>query len=394
MAVFRQMDALREEVSLRLKANPEDAEALRLLGESLLDEGNLAEAIENLRKAYQLEPKTESNEMRSRDLLREALLEGLRRDFATYGAQSKEIEQLLDDQTQRVLYARLVADGLRNTEKWRPAFDQYLRLIDLEGGDRVLEVAGPSWLARRDRWIWGGLNSLCEKAPASAIAEIDRVLEDRVKAALQSKSLDGLRQFVDHFDGYKAGVAARRELIERLIASEQYLEAGDAPVARLAIVRCGSGWTRRGSNGGNAGAGQTLPRRRRLLSAARAGVCRRRLSRRPDRKAIARGTAARRRDIHQLLSAEMVWPSGRVEVTKQSRPGGGLGSQRTRLNCYASRNRDRSFPACRSVGQRAIKPSADMTSSVARVGRFPSFAGSSRKTAPRSAALPCWGICC
>ena len=165
VAVFRQTDALREEVSLRLKANPDDVEALRLLGESRLDEGNLADAIENLRKAYQLEAKSESKDSRTRSLLREALLEGLRCDYATYGAHTKEIEPLLDDSAQRVEYARLMAEGLRNTEQWRPAFEQFLKLMEIEGGDRALEVAGPAWLVRRDRWIWGGLRSLFEKAP-------------------------------------------------------------------------------------------------------------------------------------------------------------------------------------------------------------------------------------
>ena len=161
--VFRQTDALREEIARRLKANPDDAEALRLLGESRLDEGNLAEAVPNLRRAYHLE--LEPKISRSRDLLRETLLEGLRCDFATFGGQAEEIERLLDDAGQRIRYSRLMVEGLRKTEQWRAAFDHYMRLMDMEGGDRVLEVAGPSWSARRDRWIWGGLRSLCDKAP-------------------------------------------------------------------------------------------------------------------------------------------------------------------------------------------------------------------------------------
>ena len=57
---------------------------------------------------------------------------------------------------------------------------------------------------------------------------------------------------MDHFDGHKAALAARR-LIERLIASEQYLEA------EMLLWRTGNRPMRqwldpRGSNGGNAGA--------------------------------------------------------------------------------------------------------------------------------------------
>ena len=117
--VFRQTDALREEISGRLNANPDDAEALRLLGESRLNEDKLAEAVHSLRRAYQLKPK----DTRTQDLLRKALLEGLRRDFATYGVYAADIDRLLDDtQTAHPLLAAddrgvgksgAVASGLR-----------------------------------------------------------------------------------------------------------------------------------------------------------------------------------------------------------------------------------------------------------------------------------------
>ena len=149
--VFQQTDSLREAIGRHLKANPDDAAALRLRGESCLDEGNLAEAIENLRKAFRLETKLKLDSVRSRNLLCEALLEGLRRDFATYAAQAAEIKPLLDEPNQRIvnpqiLYARLMAEGLRKTGQWRPAFEQYVRLMELNGSDRALEVAGPWWL--------------------------------------------------------------------------------------------------------------------------------------------------------------------------------------------------------------------------------------------------------
>ena len=67
--VFRQTDTLREEIG-RLKSHPDDAEALRLLGESRLEEGKLAEAVQILRKSLQLE----SHDLRTRYLLRDALL--------------------------------------------------------------------------------------------------------------------------------------------------------------------------------------------------------------------------------------------------------------------------------------------------------------------------------
>ena len=112
--VFFQADALREEIGRRLAAKPEDAEALRLRGEVLLDEGKLADAVGNLRRAYQLVA-----DERTRELLRDSLLEGLRTDFAGYRGKTEEIERLLDDPAQRATYLRLMADGLQKAGQRR-----------------------------------------------------------------------------------------------------------------------------------------------------------------------------------------------------------------------------------------------------------------------------------
>ena len=309
--VFRQIDALHEDSVCRLKANPDDAEALRLQGESRLDEGNLAEAIQSLRKALHLEPE----DTQTQDLLRKAFLEGLRRDFATYGGYAQEIEPLLHDASHRIRYARLMDENLRKTGQWRPVFDLYLRLIDLDGGDRVLELAGPSWLTRSDRWFWSRLRSLCGKADDKAMAEIDRTLETRLKAALQSKSLNRLRKFVADFDGHKAAVVAR-ELINRSIESEQYLEAElllwrdwqslDPAVAGPAVAQMA----------------KMLTRAKRFHAAA---ACYQRLGRefadvvcgegKTGKQMIA--TLPRQGKIQQVLNADTVWPSGEVNVDKQ-----------------------------------------------------------------------------
>ena len=207
----------------------------RGLGESRLGEGNLTEAVANLRKAYQLENKLKLNNTRTRGLLGEALLDGLGRDFATYGPQAEEIERILDNSAQRVRNARIMAEKLRIAGQWAPGFDQLLRLMEMEGGDRVLEVAVQSWLARRDRWICGTFAELYAEANSKVRAEIDRALEDRLKVALASKSLDGLWNFVDHFDGQQVAVAAPRvdpspDSVQAILGSRV------ASVARLAIV--------------------------------------------------------------------------------------------------------------------------------------------------------------
>ncbi len=79
LEVYYQAEALRAEVSRRLAVNPEDAFALSLQGQMLLDEGKLAAAAANFRRAWKL-----GGDERARQLLRDTLLEGLRSDFAAY----------------------------------------------------------------------------------------------------------------------------------------------------------------------------------------------------------------------------------------------------------------------------------------------------------------------
>ena len=85
-------DAAKAEAQRRLAANPNDAEALALKGEILLDAGKRSEAVASFRRAYQLQP-----QQRTRDLLRDALLEGLREEFAAYRGRGEEIQRLLDN---------------------------------------------------------------------------------------------------------------------------------------------------------------------------------------------------------------------------------------------------------------------------------------------------------
>ena len=80
LEVYYQVDAAREEVARRLAANPDDVEGLTLRGEMLLDAGKPAEAVADFRRAYSLDKKSESHG-RTRELLRDALLAGLRDDF-------------------------------------------------------------------------------------------------------------------------------------------------------------------------------------------------------------------------------------------------------------------------------------------------------------------------
>ncbi|MEX2560265.1 MAG: PQQ-binding-like beta-propeller repeat protein, partial [Pirellulales bacterium] len=86
---FYQLDDLRRQVAATLAEHPDDADALARQGELLLEDGKLGEAVGNLRRSFELKP-----DQRTRELLVDALLEGLRLDFAGNRRHAGEIERL------------------------------------------------------------------------------------------------------------------------------------------------------------------------------------------------------------------------------------------------------------------------------------------------------------
>jgi tetratricopeptide (TPR) repeat protein len=218
---YFQVDAARSEADRVLAAKPDDADALTLRGEILLDEGKQLEAIACFRRAYGADQKP-----RTRALLRDALLDGLRTQFAATRKQADEIEGLLDDSVQRATYLRLMAAGFMQSEEWLAAFRQLEKLIALEQPEGQLELISPTHSVRRDRWIQSQLAVMRAgaKDPA-ALSEIDAAIASRCQQAMKSGKTGPLREFLDYFGNQPIAAEARRELIARLTDSERYLEA-------------------------------------------------------------------------------------------------------------------------------------------------------------------------
>jgi outer membrane protein assembly factor BamB len=232
---YFQADAARSEADRVLAAEPKNAEALTLRGEILMDEGKQVEAIACFRQAYEADRKP-----RTRALLREALLDGLRTQFAATRQRAEEIEQLLDDDAQRASYLRLMAAGLMDAREWLPAFRHIERLIELPQTDRQPEAVSPTHSVRRDRWVQSQLAAMRSSGKDSAaLAEIDAVLAKdsaalteidaaiaaRCRRAVASGEIRPLREFLDYFGNQPPAAEARRALIGRLVAAEHFLDA-------------------------------------------------------------------------------------------------------------------------------------------------------------------------
>ncbi len=217
---YYQLDAVSADVGRRLAANPNDAEALSLQGEILLDKGKRSQAIASFVRANELQ-----GDPRTRELLRDTILEGLRSDFARYRDQAWRYERLADDASQRAAFLRAMAVGLRKSGELSAAFDYYEKLTDAEPKRLPLDEIDKSLLVRRDCWLFSQLGELRRDARGETAEKIDRAVAARFEAAKAAKSPDRLQRFVDTFGNQPAAAEARGELIRRLDAAGQRLEA-------------------------------------------------------------------------------------------------------------------------------------------------------------------------
>ncbi len=305
---FYQLDALREQVEKRLAENPKDAEALSLRGEILWDEGRLGDAVTAFRQSFELVP-----DPRSRDLLREALFDGLRSGFAEYRNRKEEILGLLEEPHHRATYLRLMASGCKAAGELSEALDYYAELIETDRQHPGLEAVDKSLLVRRDRWIRIELASLRQDAPADAQAKLDQLIKTHWDSVRESGSTEELRRFLAYFGGQPPAEEARRRLLEQLVEQGKLLEVelllssrpqpGDATGEAAAVAELAELFRSKGRT-------EAAVDCYRLLGGRFAEtVCR-------DGKAGRQIVASLPADdpVGQQLNAAAAWPTGKVEV--------------------------------------------------------------------------------
>ena len=217
---FYQLEALRGEVDRRLAAQPDDPEALAQRGEILWDEGKLSEAVTCFRRSLQRSPGPNA-----RALLRDALLEGLRTEFAAYRGHAEEIERLLDNARQQASYRRLMAAGCEKAGEYPRALDEYVKLIDLDGRQRGLESLERWHEVRRDRWVREQLASLRQSVPPAVQADLDQLARSRLETALSLTGTEALSRYLDYFGGLPPADRAREALATRLREGGKLLQA-------------------------------------------------------------------------------------------------------------------------------------------------------------------------
>jgi outer membrane protein assembly factor BamB/tetratricopeptide (TPR) repeat protein len=217
---FFQIEDLKREVAARLKEKPNDPEALASSGELLLDEGKIDEAIKLLRQSY-----ASAAESRTRNLLVDALLEGLSGGIATTDADLAELEQLVDGTEKQESYLRLRGEALAKAGKRRGAFESYLRLADLASSAEQPIRATADVSVRRERWVKARIDELLAGADEADRKAMREEADRRREATIASRDLEKMRQFLRYFDDGAEADPVRMELAARLIEAGELLEA-------------------------------------------------------------------------------------------------------------------------------------------------------------------------
>jgi len=219
VSAFRQLSTLEAEVNLALAKDPDDPQALAMRGEIRLNQGKIDLAYADLRRSLELNGTRET-----RALLFESLLEGLRTDFATYSRSSEEIERLIDTPEQRGTYLRVLAGGLQKAGNRTREFEVYLRLAGSDVGASGLERVDAVLTVHRDRWLAAQLTRLYGEAGEEDRQWMDKGIQERLSAAIDSKDPAILRTFITHFRAHPLANLARQELVNLLLPRGLELE--------------------------------------------------------------------------------------------------------------------------------------------------------------------------
>ncbi len=211
---YFQLDVLKQQIDVALEKQPDDPKALAGLAEVKLDERKLSEAVELFRRSYRLKA-----DEATREKWVESLLEALRADFAGNRGSLDELAALVERPEHHVEFLRLKAVGLQSAGEIEPAFETYMKLLDLPEPS-TLDAIDERLSVRRDRWVRAQLETLRAASTSDQRQPIDEVVKKRLQAALEANSEDALRAFLEIFGAHPAAEAARDALVTRLTSDD------------------------------------------------------------------------------------------------------------------------------------------------------------------------------
>jgi len=219
LQAYYQLEPLKTRVEAVLARDPDNAGALARRAEIALEEGRRADAIDDLRRSFELEP----SEL-TRQLLVQNMLDALRDDFVSNRDLLPALEQLVGQPELRAVYLWLVADGYQKMGLLEDAFQACLRLVDEPGPHQEMLSVEAGLKVRADRLIQARLTQLRAAATGAEAQRMDTAIQTRA-AHLDPRASAGERQrFLAYFGQHPAAGRARRTMAEQLLAEQKYLE--------------------------------------------------------------------------------------------------------------------------------------------------------------------------
>lgn len=149
----------------KLKTDPKNAQLTAELGRAQLYQGRVGEAIATLQQSLELR-----SDPVVREVLYDAVVEGLRIDFPKYISIAKEMALTAGDADANRL--RQLAHAYSHAGQLDLAFDAWLRVFEQEKEADSLDYLSASWRVRRDRQMLARLDDLLSHADEKQLPDL------------------------------------------------------------------------------------------------------------------------------------------------------------------------------------------------------------------------------
>jgi outer membrane protein assembly factor BamB len=239
IVAYPQLLARLETANVALRSDPENPDKLANRGELYLADGQVQNAVNDLKRALDNNP-VGPLAKRVKTNLYEALTQLLQSDFnvasAKYLDEYQKLCEVADDpkenQHRQARYFRIVGQGREAQGNLVEAFQMYRAFGSLpihrdQGGIAVLD--DPTHRVPVDVWLRGRVSAMFAKATPQQRAPLEQKIVDEWKAVEAKRDANAIRSFVGMFDvPFPVGREARIRLAESIIeqnSKNDFLEA-------------------------------------------------------------------------------------------------------------------------------------------------------------------------
>lgn len=258
--VFHQAVPLEGRIETAANGRPADPWALMWRGQLALDRGRIADGLRAIAAARQAEP-----DRIPAELVADALLFGMRRDFAAAAPLWREIADTAGPLPRSKALLGIAIDNQLAAGAWADAWHACRGVLEQPPAsetddDWLIEsVTDPALAVSEPRWLRGRIGDLLERASPELRQEIDTFIAALLETARRADSRDRVAELTrieTVFAVHPGAAVARGELLE-ILEAQGAGGQGTREIARSVAVR--RDMLRLRANGGSADGGSAAP---------------------------------------------------------------------------------------------------------------------------------------